>query len=339
MEFCCPALFNGGMAPMTVTRFITAALLAMGMAVGLSAPAAADSDAPVEQVPLVAGPPQTDHGAAMVYSRTHPGSIPAGVNDFACRPSRRHPYPVVLAHGTDSTAYSDWAGLAPSLVSGGFCVFALNYGGRAGATTFGTEDMRAGSAQVAGFVHRVLAATGAAKVDLVGFSQGATITRYFVNRLGGAAVVDRWVGLASPTYGGVFYGVVPVVEAVPGLTSIAQRVTSVAVVEQMQGSPYLTALNAGGDTVAGVRYTTIGSRYDEMIQPYTNVALRSAGATNIVIQDLCPVDLTGHFNMPYDRFAQGLVLRALDPGVSLPSCVGVPLGTGIPSVVWAAHTP
>jgi len=109
-------------------------------------------------------------------------------------------------------------------------------------------------------------------------------------------------------------------------------------VEQMVDSPFLVALNSGSDTVPGVEYTTIGSRYDEMIQPSTNVALRGHGATNIVVQDLCPIDLTGHFNMPYDAFAQRLVLNALDPTRAVvPECRFVALGTGIPDVIAAAN--
>jgi triacylglycerol esterase/lipase EstA (alpha/beta hydrolase family) len=299
----------------------------------------AGAPAPAAEVPMLPGPPQTDHGAAMRYVKQHPGSAPAGVNDFGCVPSAAHPRPVILAHGSDSNVYSDWAGLAPLLVAAGYCVFAPNYGGKPGSVNFGSEDMNIGARQFAEFVDRVLAATDADKVDLVGFSQGATIARYYVNRLDGADKVNQWIGMASPTYGGIFYGLVPIVQAIPPLQALARLVTSTAVLQQMQGSAFLTALNSGGDTVPGVRYTTIGTRVDEMIQPYTNVALRSPGARNILIQDLCPTDLTGHFNMPYDRFAQQLVLDSLDPTTARPpDCVPVPLGAGILSVILAAHT-
>lgn len=296
------------------------------------------------ETPMVAGPEQFDHGQAATFAKHHPGSVPLGVNDFGCRPSAAHPYPVVLAHGTDSNSYSDWAGVAPLLVRDGYCVFAVNYGGRVGvssfgASNFGTEDMASSAAQVGAFTDRVLRATGASKVDFVGYSQGATITREYISRLGGAPKTHRWVGLASPTYGGTLYGLVPVAQAIPGLAGVAEGLLSTAVVEQMQDSPFLRALNAGGDTVPGIGYTTIGSRVDEMIQPYTNMALRSPGATNIVIQDLCPIDQSGHFKLPYDRFAQRLVVNALATGVvQAPRCEPVPLGDGIPSVIWSAHS-
>lgn len=285
--------------------------------------------ASVSQTPTEPGPPQSTHAAAADYADLHPGSVPPGVNDFSCLPTPAHPNPVVLAHGSDSSAYSDWAAIGPRLAESGFCVFAVNYGGAPGATSFATEDMHLSAGQLREFVERVRSDTGAAKVDLLGFSQGATVARYYVNRLGGAAVVDRWIGVASPTYGGIFYGLVPAADAIPGGRAVVSLFTTVAVAQQAQGSDFLTALNAGGDTVPGVRYTTIATRYDEMIQPYTNIALRDPGATNILIQDLCPQDMTGHMNMVYDEFTIGLVMGALDANVPAPACTTVPLGTGM----------
>ncbi|MFC7450299.1 esterase/lipase family protein [Rhodococcus daqingensis] len=291
----------------------------------------------ISEVPENSGPAQSTHAAAAAYARTHPGTAPPGSNDFSCRPSAAHPRPVILAHGTDASAYSDWSALSPALESAGYCVFALNYGGRPGGDSFGTEDMRISGEQTADFVQRVRSATGAEKVDLVGFSQGATVTRYFVNRLGGAAVVDRWVGVASPSYGGVFYGLAPVVDGIPGGAGAIEAVLGQAVGQQIQGSPFLDALNRPSDTVPGVSYTTIGTRYDEMIQPSSNVALRGPGATNIEIQELCPEDRTGHMNMVYDPFTIGLVLRALDAGAPEPRCAPVALGTGMPEMMLESN--
>lgn len=298
-------------------------------------PSAAES---VTEVPELPGPPQPTHAAATVYDGKHPGSAPPGSNDFGCIPTAAHPKPVILAHGTDATAYSDWSAISPQLKSAGYCVFAVNYGGKPGGPRFGTEDMYVSAGQVADFVHRVRTETGAAKVDLVGFSQGATATRMFVNQMGGAAVVDRWVGVASPSYGGQFYGVAPVAAAIPGGTAVIAAVLGQAVAQQVQGSELLTALNAGGDTVPGVSYTTIGTRYDEMIQPYTNVELHGAGARNVLIQDLCPQNKTGHMNMAYDPFTISLVVGALDPEhAPEPLCAPVPLGTGMVEMMIASN--
>ncbi|RYF46339.1 MAG: alpha/beta fold hydrolase, partial [Comamonadaceae bacterium] len=178
------------------------AALGMGLAVSmLGAPVVAAEEVPdlpgaisVWQVPDRAGPAQITHHDAARYARPHPGSVPPGVNDFTCTPTAVHPRPVVLVHGTDSNAYSDWAALGPRLAAEGFCVFALNYGGEPGGDNYGTEDMAVSAGQLAQFVAAVRAATAASEVDIVGYSQGATVARYCVNRLGGAAVVDQWVG-------------------------------------------------------------------------------------------------------------------------------------------------
>ncbi|MEU8899724.1 alpha/beta fold hydrolase [Nocardia sp. NPDC048505] len=324
-------------------------LLAFAMAgagfVGSGAGVATAEPEPVAEVagyrlpdiPGLPGPVQVDHLAAAIYQKTHPSAVPLGVNNFECAPDPAHPRPVVLAHGTDSSAYADYSAIGPKLVSAGFCVFALNYGGAPGAQTYGTEDMRVSARQIGDFVDTVLAATGARQVDLVGFSQGANVTRYWVNQLGGAPKVGTWVGLASPSYGGVMYGLVPVVQSF-GVLDAFVRVTSLAAIQQVQGSPVMAELNAGGDTVAGPQYVTIGSRVDEMIQPFSNIALQGPGARNLVLQDLCPSNLTGHFHMVYDPFVHDLLLQTLDPASPEPVCRAVPLGTGIPQVIIAGNS-
>ncbi|MBU3065171.1 alpha/beta fold hydrolase [Nocardia sp. NEAU-G5] len=320
--------------------WVAAAVLAGTLTLGVGAPASAQpSGYPSAVIPTQPGPPQPEHLGASRYQKLHPNAAPAGANDFGCRPRAEHPRPVILAHGTDATAYSDWSAIGPQLARAGFCVFALNYGGKPGATSFGTEELRTSSRQIGDFVHRVLAATGARRVDLVGFSQGANVTRYYINKLGGARKVRNWVGLASPTYGGVMFGLVPLADTLPGLWPFYRDFTSLAAVEQAQGAPFMRELNAGGDTVPGVHYTTIGSRVDEVIQPFSNIALRGPGARNLVLQDLCPADLTGHFHMVYDPYVQQLLRNVLDPRGARPAeCREVPLGEGIPDVVLGAHS-
>ncbi|MFD4367645.1 esterase/lipase family protein [Rhodococcus sp. NPDC058521] len=293
--------------------------------------------------PGAAGPPQGARSAAVAYAQAHPGSSPSGSNDFDCTPSVEHREPVVLAHGTDSSAYRDWAKLAPMLAEDGYCVFALDYGAdpddRSGEESFGTGHLVASANEFGRFVDKVRSATGATHVDVVGYSQGANVTRYYVNKLGGSAEVRKWVGLASPTYGGTMYGLGPALHGLPGGDDFVRRATSTAVLEQLQGSPFLNELNNPVDTVAGVAYTTVGSRYDEMIQPYTNQALRGPGATNIIVSDVCPQNASGHFRAPYDPFTLDLVRSALDPDAQpRADCEFVPLGADIPQVIFDSNS-
>lgn len=292
------------------------------------------------EVPTIPGPAQQSPGEAITYAKGHPHSAPPGTNDFTCRPNTTHPRPVVLVHGTDGSAYTNWAGLSPKLAAAGYCVFALNYGQKPGTEQYGIESITASAAELADFVDQVRAATGSGHVDLVGHSQGATVARYYVNRLGGASAVDQWIGVASPSYGGNLFGLTTAAGAVPGGTDTLETLTGPALAEQIEGSPFLAALNGDGqDTVPGVRYTTIGSRYDEVVQPATNIALHGPDAVNIIVDDLCPTDRTGHFNLPYDPYSQQLILNILDPDHPItPACTDVQIGTGIAAVIIASNT-
>ncbi len=100
-----------------------------------------------------------------------------------------------------------------------------------------------------------------------------------------------------------------------------------ACVEQEAGSAFLTNLNAGGDTVPGVTYTVIESRYDEVVTPYTSAFLAGPDVTNITLQNQCPLDLTDHLEIAADPVALADVLNALDPAhpVRVPCLVVLPI--------------
>src|SRR2546430_10285834 len=56
------------------------------------------------------------------------GTPPPGANDFSCRPPARHPYPVVILHGTFLSQSILWDTAATALERLHYCVFALDYG-------------------------------------------------------------------------------------------------------------------------------------------------------------------------------------------------------------------
>lgn len=298
---------------------------------------AGSGHAAAQQLPTEPGQTRSTAAGAKRVGAGDNTLAPQGANLAECQPSAAHPNPVLLVHGSDSTAYLDWAALAPRLHERGICVYAINYGqvqGKGNAQT----SIEASGAQLAGLVDVVRARTGAAKVDLLGFSQGAAMTRYYVNRLGGDEHVDKWVGLASPTYGSTFYGAGPVLAAIPGGNELIASALGPALPQLIAGSTFLASLNDGGDTVPGVDYTTITTRFDEMIQPHTNQFLLGAGAENLVIQDLCESNMIGHINLPYDRFTQDLIIQTLDPSAPAPRCEPVPLGFGIPEMMIVSNS-
>jgi triacylglycerol esterase/lipase EstA (alpha/beta hydrolase family) len=275
-------------------------------------------------------PVNYDFTTAFLATYAAPTTSPPGANNFACHPSAAHPYPVVLVHGTFENQNDNWQAASPVLANHGYCVFAFNYGGSSpGADQQGTGDIAASAGQLASFVDTVLAATGAAKVDIVGHSQGGMMPRYYISFLGGAAKVATLVGLA-PSNEGTTLGGLTVLGQDLGLLAPINAVlstTCAACVEQETGSPFLTALN-GHPTVPGVNYTVIESTGDEVVTPYRNAFLPPApNVTNITLQRQCLLDRSDHLEIAYDPVALADMLNALDPAhpVRVPCLTVLPL--------------
>ena len=218
----------------------------------------------------------------------------SGANDWGCVPSAAHPHPVVIVHGTFGDSLTLLQRLTWAIHRAGYCVFALDYGDRA------TGPIQDSAAELAAFVDRVLAATGAAKVSLVGHSQGGMMPRYYIKFLGGAGKVDDLVGLAPSNH-----GTLNPLLLTPGLSLFCT-----SCLQQATGSAFLRRLNADDETPGPVSYTDIVTRWDEVVLPYTSGYL-SGGATNIRLQSKCPLDLSGHLLIPSDGPAIRIVLNAL----------------------------
>ncbi|WP_126637154.1 esterase/lipase family protein [Embleya hyalina] len=248
-----------------------------------------------------------------------PGSAPPGANDFGCRPSAAHPRPVILLHGTLGNMTDSWQALSPLLKNNGYCVFALNYGGAPGLFQ-GYGDIADSAAQLDTFVDRVRTATGADRVDLVGHSQGGgALPRYYLQVAGGAAKVHDLVGLAPSSHGANLGAILNLLDAFPGGRAAFDRLCP-ACTQQDRGSAFMRALDALPDTVPGVRYTMIESRYDEVIVPYTLAFLTGPNVRNVTVQDHCGLDFSDHLAIIYDRVALNEVLNALDPTRTTRAC-------------------
>ncbi len=219
---------------------------------------------------------------------------PPGSNDASCKPTTAHPYPVVLVPGTFENQ-SMWETVAPQIKAAGYCVFSLDYGNNA------TGDIPTSAGELGTFVNQVLAQTGAAKVDLVGHSQGGMMPRYWMKFDGGASKVDDLVGIAPSSHGTTNPLAGP---AGPFCPACAQ---------QAAGSAFITNLNAGGDIQSGPSYTVISTRHDEVVTPYQSQALSGPASqvTNIVLQDKCPLDLSEHLTIPDEPVTLRWVLNAL----------------------------
>ncbi|WP_128375563.1 esterase/lipase family protein [Streptomyces cavernae] len=249
----------------------------------------------------------------------------SGLNDYSCKPSTAHPRPVVLVHGTLANSVDNWLGLAPYLVNRGYCVFALDYGQLPGVPFFhGLGPIDKSAEQLDVFVDKVLASTGAAEADLVGHSQGGMMPRYYLKFLGGAAKVNALVGIAPDNHGTDLNGLTKLLRYFPGAEDLLTKATP-ALADQIAGSPFLTKLNEGGDTVPGVKYTVIATKYDEIVTPWRSQYLSGSNVRNVLIQDLCPLDLSEHAALGLvDRIAFHEVANALDPARATPTtCASV----------------
>jgi triacylglycerol lipase len=273
----------------TLGKLVVAVLLAAGLLV-----------APAGTSPASAGVPTLP---------TSPFGDPPGANDWSCRPTAARPTPVVLVHGTGGDRRSLLERLSSGIRAAGFCVFSLDYGNR------GLNDIPTSAGELKAYVERVRAATGAAKVSLVGHSQGGMMPRYYLKFLGGTAVVDDLVGLAPSNHGTLLTaGELNPISALVGWACPA-------CVQQGAGSDFLVRLNAGDETPGDVSYTQVTTRYDEVVVPHTSGYLAPGPrTTNVTLQDKCPFEPAEHLFIPLATPTLSLTLNALTrPGPADPA--------------------
>jgi triacylglycerol lipase len=235
-------------------------------------------------------------------------SVAAGAGGSGgCKPSARHPYPVILVPGT--LIVTTWNVVAPALTKQGYCVYKFQYGND------GTAEIARSARTLASFVDSVRARTHAKKVSIVGHSQGGMMPRYYIKFLGGAGKVDDLIGL-SPSNHGTYNPMV-----------LASGVPCTACSEQLAGSNFLTKLNRGSETPGPVDYTVVQTLDDLTLVPYTSAFLSGprSRVTNVTLQSACPSDYVGHLGMPSDPVALQWIENALgrkgpaNPGFA-PAC-------------------
>jgi triacylglycerol lipase len=256
-----------------------------------------------------------------------PDPPPPGANDFGCKPSAAHPRPVVLVHGLGANMQENWSYHSPRIKAAGYCVFALTYGVDPRTALFpvkvgGTIPMERSAPELAAFVNRVLTATGARRVDLVGHSEGTVMPRYYLERLGGAPKVKRFVALTPLWRGTEVGGAAMLRDLAEPLGLAAPIVNLVASIcgscpQFLRGSPYLNDLNSDGEAIPGIEHTNVITRYDELVTPPTSGLMRDGG-TNIVLQDVCPANVSEHLAIAFDPVVTQLILNALDPARAQP---------------------
>ncbi len=218
------------------------------------------------------------------------------------------PDPVVIVNGTFGPAFF-YEPLAERLRADGNEVFIFEL------TNLGTGDIAGTAEDLAGFVGGVLSTTGAAKVDLVGHSQGGLVARQYVKYLGGESTVDSLVSLGAPHYG-------TAVANIADFFGGGDCLGIVACQQMAVGSDFVNALNDGDDTIGAVRYTNLYTALDELVRPVDNAALND-GATNVLVQSQCPFRAVAHVGLALDGTVYDGVHDALLGGPIQLDCTAV----------------
>lgn len=241
----------------------------------------------------------------------------SGFDNWSCKPSVAHPNPLVLLHGLGGNGPGNYSFLGPYLAAKGYCAYTLTYGQASPAIPVGgTVSIVQSAAQIEAFVDRVRASTGAAKVDIVGHSEGAFQSLYGPKVRGYAGKVGKVVALAPPTHGTTFGGLVSVGDYLglrPLVDQVLREFGCPACDEIIVGGSEVAKLTAGPIAQPGVKYTVIASRFDALVTPHETSFVREPGVKNEFVQDSCPLDPVGHVGLAFDPTVAQLVSNALDP--------------------------
>jgi triacylglycerol esterase/lipase EstA (alpha/beta hydrolase family) len=179
----------------------------------------------------------------------------------------------------------------------------------------GTQDLREQAAGLGRAVDAALDDSGAASVDLVGYSAGGVVVRYYVAELGGGAKVRRAVTLASPHHG---------TELAALAGSLGSTACPAACAQLAPDSDLLRGLNAGDETPVGPVWVAIWTEDDKTVVPPDSGSLE--GALDLSVQSICPGVSVGHADVPRDPTVIAMVEAVLDaPRVVAPGpgvCAG-----------------
>jgi triacylglycerol lipase len=166
----------------------------------------------------------------------------------------------------------------------------------------GTGNLTASADALGAAVRQARARTGAATVDVVGYSAGGVIARLWAAD-GGATHARRIVTLGSPHHGtqlaDLADGVLPG-ECPAGCRQLAT------------GSDLLRRLNAGDETPAGPTWVSIWTTQDQTVRPPDSARLE--GALDLPVQSVCAGSPVGHGDLPSDPLVEQMVLTELRAG-------------------------
>lgn len=157
------------------------------------------------------------------------------------KPRKRNP--VLLVHGINDTG-AVFNKMARYLGKQGRIVSALDL-----IPNNGSELLDKLAQQVANYVNTNFAPEQ--PLDIVGFSMGGIVSRYYIQRLGGIERVKRFITISSPHFG----------------TNIAYATRLAGAVQMQPNSDFLNDLNSDVGMLKKLNFTSIWTPYDLMIVP------------------------------------------------------------------------
>ena len=189
------------------------------------------------------------------------------------------PNPVLLVHGFKDDARK-MEPMARYLRSQGWDARAMTC-----SPSWGQQGLDALAAQVARFVEENYPAHQ--KIDLVGFSMGGLVCRYYLQRLGGLERVQRFVSISAPHQGSM----------------VAWLVSNPGCRQMRPGSEFLRDLATDAHRLGEIEFTSFWTPYDTIILPPRSSEM--AEARNVKVQIAC------HPMMVWQKSCMAAVAEAL----------------------------
>ncbi|HEY9864033.1 MAG TPA: alpha/beta fold hydrolase [Candidatus Obscuribacterales bacterium] len=200
--------------------------------------------------------------------------------------------PVLLIHGIFDTK-AIFKTMTAYLTKKGWDIYSLNLIPNDGR--FGLEAL---AQQIAAYVTQTFPPEQ--PIDLIGFSMGGIVSRYYVQRLGGIARVQRLITISSPHHG----------------TLTGYLYPTLAASQMRSNSPFLQDLNRDLEILDSINFTSIWTPLDGMIVP--------AQSSQMPIGQEFAVNVFLHAWMVTDQKSLVLVEKALNSPLKTLNPSGTP---------------
>lgn len=224
-------------------------------------------------------------------------SDPTAAQSLSCPPSFKAPRgPVLLIHSTGANADVWNLGMLPALTREGFdvCRVALPEAAEA--------DTQLSAEYVVAAIRQIAQDAGA-PVAVVGHSQGGMLPRWAIKWWPDIRTrISMTIGIEPSNHGS---------SLVQSLCAVPCRA---AAWQQAPGSAFLTALNAGFETIPQLPYTTISSTTDTTVRSPSSRLAGGANVSNVLTQAVCPGRSVDHGPAIDDAATYALTLDALTHG-------------------------